>query len=86
MEDKQKSVARGKRAQQFATDPVVVEVLAELEQKYTSDWKTSKPEDQAKRDRAYAALQLLEDFKVQITILIADGRLAARQIEKDAAV
>ncbi len=86
MEDKQRSVSRGKRAQQFAADPVVVEVLAALEQKYVSDWKSSKPNEEDKRQQAYQRLQMLEDFKVELTIFISDGRIASRQLEKDAAV
>lgn len=86
MEDtKQKAVTRGKRAQAFVTDPVVAEVLEALEAKYVSAWKATKTEETIKREQAYTALMMLEDFKTQINTFLADGRLAARQLEKEQA-
>jgi len=65
-------------------DPVVIETMEALERKYIEDWKGSKPEDAPKRERAYNSLQMLEDFKVQLSISLSDGRMASRLMEQKA--
>jgi len=52
-----------KRANELKDDPVVLEIFATLEARYTNDWRNTSPGDLQKREAAYAALRGLEDFK-----------------------
>lgn len=75
---KSRAVARGKRAQAFVADPVVGEMFDDLEAKYLADWRATKPEDAAKRERIYTAINMIEDLKSVINTAIANGRMAER--------
>ena len=80
---RRRSSARGKRATDLVLDPTLQEAFDEIERKYLMEWKSSKPDDLATRERAYVATQMIEDIKTQLQIYIDQGRLADKQLHKE---
>lgn len=83
---RRKSVDLGRRATELVYDPVILQAFAELEQKYTTEWKTSKVDEPTKRERAYIAVQMLDDLKTQLQIYVDQGRMAEKQLQKDSLI
>ena len=65
------------RAREMADDPVVREILRRLEERAISDWRNSPANEPAKREAAYAALKVLENFKAQIHSMAIGPRVDA---------
>jgi hypothetical protein len=80
---RRKAMDTARRANDVLMDPVLVEAFNELEARYTSEWKTSKVDEGIKRERAYIAVQMLDDLKTQLQIYVDQGRVAERQLQKD---
>lgn len=84
MDEKRKTVERGRRAANILTlDSVVIEALAELENRYTTEWKASKVDEVNKREKAYMAVVVLEDIKTQLQTYADRGRYAEKQMQKE---
>jgi hypothetical protein len=49
----QRAYARGMAAEHILTDPVLAEVVTELENRYIADWMTSEPQHVKSRETAY---------------------------------
>lgn len=86
MADLRQKVQRGKRAAQILEDETMAAAFDELEQRYTSDWKTSKIDDVVKRDRAYANMCVLQDFKDQLQSFVDSAKIAGKQLERDKSI
>lgn len=54
---------KARKAQALLDDPVVIQIFADLADRYTLDWRNTQPEGHQKREAAYAAIRALEDFK-----------------------
>jgi len=84
MENKRKAVDRGRKAAALLTlDSVVMEAFQELEERYTTQWKSSKVDESDKREKAYMALVALDDLKTQLQTYADRGKYAERQLQKD---
>lgn len=84
-EDKRKASDRGRKAATLLSDPILVEALQDIEMRYTTEWKSSKVEESVKRERAYVAVQLLDDLKTQLQMYVDRGKIADKQLQKDSA-
>ena len=80
---RKRSTAKGRKAAELLLDDVIVEAFNELEARYTLEWKSSKVDEGTKRERAYIAVQVLDDLKTQLQIYVDQGRVAERQLQKD---
>jgi len=83
---RRKATDIGRRANELVMDPILQQAFAELEQKYTMEWKTSKVDEPTKRERAYVAVQMLDDLKTQLQIYVDQGRMAEKQLQKDSLI
>lgn len=64
-------------------DPILVEAFQDIENRYTNEWKSSKVEEGVKRERAYVAVQVIDDLKTQLQTYVDRGRVADKQMQKD---
>lgn len=78
-EAREQAVA-GARIQEFLNDPIISGALGALEQSYFEQWKRATDVDA--RERLYAKVSVLEDFRGSLEAIRNDGERA--QIELDA--
>lgn len=83
MEEKRKISSRGQKAMTVLLDPILVEAFQDIENRYTNEWKSSKVEEGVKRERAYVAVQVIDDLKTQLQTYVDRGRVADKQMQKD---
>lgn len=76
-------VQRGNQAQQVLDNPAFVAALRALEDRYIREWATSEPSEMEKREEAHRALRALNVLTDELTILLDNGDVAARQIAKE---
>jgi|TARA_R110000782_G_scaffold41853_1_gene95587 hypothetical protein len=81
--DNRDKLNKGKNASRVLDDPVVQDALNYLEDMYTTDWKTSTVDDVVKRERAFASISVLQDFKAALRSYVDSGKIAGRQLERD---
>jgi hypothetical protein len=80
-EDKlQASIARAARAEALLGNELLQEAFVKLEADYTAAWKTWPAADVAGRERLWQAVNVLVKVKDHLTRVVADGRLAQRQL------
>ena len=80
-EDKlQTSVARAARAEALLGNELLQEAFVRLEADYTAAWKTWPAADVAGRERLWQAVNVLGKVKDHLARVVADGRLAQRQL------
>ena len=72
----------GNRAEQLLGDDTLMAAFNELEMQYTSNWKTSKVDESAKREQVYMSLRVLDDLKTKLQVFIDDGKIAKKQLQK----
>lgn len=61
---------KARRAQAIFEDPVFTSVLADLEARYTTDWRNTQPAEVQKRETAWSALRVLDDIRGRIQSVI----------------
>ena len=77
-EDKlQASISRAARAQALLGNELLQEAFTKLEDDYTAAWPAA---DAAGRERLWQAVNVLGKVKDHLTRVVADGRLAQRQL------
>ena len=81
--DSQDKFNRGKTAQRLMDDPIIQSALADLEGMYINDWKTSTVDDVVKRERAFASMSVLHDFKAALQSYVDTGKLAGKHLERN---
>jgi hypothetical protein len=86
MADLRQKVQRGKKALEILEDETMAAAFEALEERYTNDWKTSKIDDVVKRDRAYANMSVLQDFKDQLQSFVDSAKIASKQLERDKSI
>ena len=80
-EDKlQTSISRAARAQALLGNDLLQEAFTKLEDDYTAAWKTRPAADAAGRERLWQAVNVLGKVKDHLARVVADGRLAQRQL------
>lgn len=82
MSDKIEQVGKGRKASEILDNDVIKEAFAVLEEAYINDWKTSKVDDVVKREKAYARMSVLFDFRAQLQSFVDTGKIAGKQLEK----
>jgi len=76
-------VQRGGNAMKLLESSEIQEALDSLEDQYIEDWKNTKDDDTAGRELCYANQRVLQDFKDRLTSFVSDGRMAAKQLDKE---
>jgi hypothetical protein len=80
-EDKlEASIARAARAQALLGNELLQEAFTKLEDDYTAAGKTWLAADAAGRERLWQAVNVLGKVKDHLARVVADGRLAQRQL------
>jgi hypothetical protein len=81
--DNVERLARGQNAQRLMDDPIIQSALHDMEAMYINDWKTSTVDDVVKRERAFASISVLQDFKAALQSYVDTGKLAGKHLERN---
>jgi len=65
----------GREAANILEAPAFRIALDALERSYIEKWRTSNPKDTDDRERAYLALQVLEDLTRELRVLVDAGKV-----------
>jgi hypothetical protein len=81
-EDKlQAAIARGARAQELVRNELLAEAFTKLEADYINAWKSWAAADTDGRERLWLAVNVLGKVRDHLVTVIADGKLAQRQLQ-----
>lgn len=77
----QAAITRGARAQELVRNELLAEAFAKLEADYVTAWKSWAAADSDGRERLWLAVNVLGKVRDHLNTVIADGRLAQRQLQ-----
>jgi hypothetical protein len=75
------AMARAARAQALIEDELLQEAFVALEERYVEEWRLSQFRDTDARERLWQAVNVLRKVKDHLSRILADGRLAQREID-----
>jgi hypothetical protein len=75
-------LARRAAAEALLQNEILQEAFAQLEERYIEEWRVSQFRDTDARERLWQAVNVLRKVKDHLSRLVADGKLAQREIEQ----
>jgi hypothetical protein len=75
-------LARRARAEALMADALLQEAFVRLEERYLDEWRVSQFRDTDARERLWQAVNILRKVKDHLAKIVADGRLAQREIDQ----
>ena len=76
------SVRKGRKADQLMQDEVFSAILEKMRHDQYWVFESSKPEESAKREIAWSMLKAIENFRIEVTKMVDNGKVAQRAIER----
>ena len=74
-------LARRARAEELLGNELLQEAFAALEARYVEEWRMTQFRDTDARERLWQAVNVLRKVKDHLSRILADGRLAQREID-----
>jgi hypothetical protein len=75
-------LARQARAQALMENDLLQEAFVRLEERYLEEWRVSPFRDTDARERLWQAVNILRKVKDHLGRIVADGKLAQREIDQ----
>ena len=75
-------VRKGRKADQLMQDEVFSAILEKMRNDQYWVFESSKPEESAKRELAWSMLKAIENFRIEVTKMVDNGKVAQRAIER----
>jgi hypothetical protein len=75
-------VRRGRKAQQILEDDTLNTAIAKLENDQLWAFRSSKPEESAKRETAWCMLQAIDGLRQELIKIMDNGKIAQRSIDR----
>jgi predicted FMN-binding regulatory protein PaiB len=76
------ALRKGQKANQLVNDEVFSAVLEKMRNDQYWVFESSKPEETAKRELAWSMLKAIENFRIEVTKMVDNGKVAQRAIER----
>ena len=76
------AVRKGRKADQLMQDEVFSAILEKMRNDQYWVFESSKPEESAKREIAWSMLKAIEHFRIEVTKMVDNGKVAQRAIER----
>jgi hypothetical protein len=76
------AVRKGRKADQLMQDEVFSGILEKMRHDQYWVFESSKPEESAKREIAWSMLKAIENFRIEVTKMVDNGKVAQRAIER----
>lgn len=74
--------ARGLKAQRLLDDPLLIEILAEIDKEIVDGWKTSRSEERDRREEIYYLQRAVETLRERLRGRVFTGKQAHKQLEE----
>lgn len=79
---KEERLARGRKAAMLLDDPLIQEILAEIEDAYVKAWRSTATTDTETREKMYFAVQVVAQFLDALKVICDNGKFEEAQIER----
>jgi hypothetical protein len=76
------AVRKGRKAEQLMQDEVFSGILEKIRHDQYWIFESSKPEESVKREIAWSMLKAIENFRIEATKMMDNGKVAQRAIER----
>ena len=76
------ALRKGRKADQLMQDEVFSGILEKMRHDQYWVFESSKPEESAKREIAWSMLKAIENFRIEVTKMVDNGKVAQRAIER----
>jgi predicted FMN-binding regulatory protein PaiB len=76
------ALRKGRKADQLMQDEVFSAILEKMRHDQYWVFESSKPEESAKREIAWSMLKAIENFRIEVTKMVDNGKVAQRAIER----
>jgi uncharacterized protein YcaQ len=75
-------IRRGRKAQQILEDETLNTAIAKLEGDQLWAFRSSKPEESAKRETAWCMLQAIDGLRQELIKIMDNGKIAQKTLER----
>ena len=75
-------VRKGRKAQQILENETLSEAIAKLENDQLWLFRSSKPEESAKRETAWCMLQAIDGLRQELIKVMDNGKIAQKSIDR----
>lgn len=75
-------IRRGRKAQQILEDETLNTAIAKLENDQLWLFRSSKPEETAKRETAWCMLQAIDGLRQELIKIMDNGKIAQKSVER----
>jgi len=75
-------VRKGRKAQQILENETLSDAIAKLENDQLWVFRSSKPEESAKRETAWCMLQAIDGLRQELIKIMDNGKIAQKSIER----
>jgi hypothetical protein len=75
-------VRKGRKAQQMLEDETLNTAIAKLENDQLWIFRSSKPEESAKRETAWCMLQAIDGLRQELIKVMDNGKIAQKSIDR----
>ena len=82
MSTNEDQVRKGRKAQQILEDDTLSSAIAKLENDQLWVFRSSKPEESAKRETAWCMLQAIDGLRQELIKIMDNGKIAQKSIER----
>jgi hypothetical protein len=77
-----RDISRQARAEALLRDELLLEGFSLLEARYVEEWRITTFRDTDARERLYLAVNVLRKVRDHLAKIVADGKLAQREIDQ----
>ena len=82
MSTNEDQVRKGRKAQQILENETLSEAIAKLENDQLWLFRSSKPEESAKRETAWCMLQAIDALRQELIKVMDNGKIAQKSIDR----
>ena len=82
MSTNEDQVRKGRKAQQILEDDTLNTAIAKLEGDQLWIFRSSKPEESAKRETAWCMLQAIDGLRQELIKIMDNGKIAQKSIDR----
>ena len=82
MSTNEDQVRKGRKAQQILENEILSDAVAKLENDQLWLFRSSKPEESAKRETAWCMLQAIDGLRQELIKVMDNGKIAQKSIDR----
>lgn len=79
---KEQLLARGRKAALLLEDELVQEILAEIEDAYVQNWRSTAAKDTETREKMYFAVQVVAQFREHLKVVCDNGKFEEANLRR----